>query len=72
MALNQSTFQAYSEILMAKGQGSDFNDEILRAAKRKYQDESPALGGVRTQESMLFVSNGVIKRADFRRRTGEL
>lgn len=58
---------------MAKRHDSDFDDEILRAAKRKYQDESRALvrSGARTQESMLFIPKSVIKRATFRRRTNE-
>lgn len=48
-------------------------DEILRAAKRKHQEESRELvrSGARTQESMLFIPPDLVRASKFRRRTDE-
>ncbi|VWB87941.1 hypothetical protein BLA6993_04183 [Burkholderia lata] len=58
---------------MAKRKESDFNDAILRAAKRKYQEESRKLvrSGARTQDSMTLIPKSAIKRSKIRRRTDE-
>lgn len=48
-------------------------DEILRAAKRKYQGESRKLvrSGIRTQDAMILIPKSVIRRSTIRRRTDE-
>ncbi|MFP3564520.1 hypothetical protein [Paraburkholderia sp. SIMBA_030] len=58
---------------MEKRTDTALEDEILRAAKRKYQEESRELvrSGARTQDSMILIPKSVIKRSTIRRRTDE-
>lgn len=58
---------------MEKRTENAFEDEFLRAAKRKYQEESRELvrSGARTQDSMSFIPRDVVKASKIRRRTDE-
>lgn len=57
---------------MEKRTDNALADEILRAAKRKHQEESRELAcsGARTQESMLFTPPDLLRAPNFGRRTG--
>lgn len=58
---------------MEKRTDKSLADEILRAAKRKHQEESRELvcSGAGTQESMLFTPPNLLRASKFRRRTDE-
>ncbi|CAB3741297.1 hypothetical protein LMG24238_06742 [Paraburkholderia sediminicola] len=58
---------------MEKRTDNALEDEILRAAKRRYQEESRELvrSGARTQESMLFIPLDLVRASEFRRGTDE-
>ena len=58
---------------MEKRTDNALADEILRAAKRKHQEESRELvrSGARTQESMLIIPPDLVRVSKFRRRTND-
>lgn len=58
---------------MDKRTDNALEDEILRAAKRKHQEESRELvrSGARTQDCMILIPKSVIRRSTIRRRTDE-
>jgi hypothetical protein len=58
---------------MEKRTDNVFEDEILRAAKRKDQAESRELvrSGARTQDSMAFIPRDLVRASRIRRRTDE-